>query len=146
GRDGRPPELPAHRARRGRAAVRPEVLLGALVLVALVAALGVGARSVRRRLPPEWRGPPAVLADVLLALGASTVVLQVLGAVGGFRIVPVTVALAALGAGAWWWGRVDVPSTAPASTAPATAAADGPGVDGPEVDGASSRRSRSEAG
>lgn len=44
--------------------------------------LGLAAHALRRRLLPEWDGPPAWLGDVVVALGGAIGVGAVLGAVG----------------------------------------------------------------
>lgn len=69
---------------------------GAALLVVIVAAAGMIAVRLRERLARGWSGAPARLVEVMLAVGSITVVSEVLGTVGGFRIAPLTIALVAL--------------------------------------------------
>src|SRR5207248_5873898 len=48
-------------------------------------------------LVPDWRGPLALLVDVVLALAMAIVVSDLLGAVGRFRRLPVVVAFVVVG-------------------------------------------------
>jgi hypothetical protein len=69
------------------------LLLGALALT-----------SVSVRLLPEWWGPPAWLADAVIGLAIVVVTSQLLGVVGGFRLVAMASGLVAGGAIAWFIG------------------------------------------
>ena len=71
-------------------------LLCALIALTLV---GLGARAMRRRFMPALTGPTAVLASIVLGLGVFVGVAEILGTVGGFSLVPMTIALCLAGAG-----------------------------------------------
>ena len=68
-----------------------------LLAVVAFAPVALGARALRRRFLPELTGPTVALAVVVLALGIVVGVGELLGSVGGFRLVPMTVALALVG-------------------------------------------------
>src|SRR5438552_419315 len=76
-------------------------------------------RGTRRALLPDWSGPPARLAETVIALGALYVALYALGSIGGFHGAPVLIVLVALGVAlgysARWFAR---PSVANESSAP----------------------------
>src|SRR4051812_31631867 len=57
-------------------------LLGAAQLVVLAATTGYAAWMLRARLLPGWRGAPARLVEVTLAVGLLTVVSEILGTFG----------------------------------------------------------------
>jgi len=57
-------------------------LLGAAQLVVLAAGFGLAAYWLRARLLPGWRGAPARLVEVIVAVGLLTVVAEVLGTFG----------------------------------------------------------------
>ena len=76
----------------------------ALCFVALVPIV-LAADAARRIAFPSWRGLPVVLIDVVFALSATTIVTQILGAVGLFSTAFVTIALAMCGGLAWVWLR-----------------------------------------
>ena len=57
------------------------------------------------RLLPRWSGPPLVLANVVITLAAITCTAELLGAVGLFVLVPMTVGLALVGLGGWLAAR-----------------------------------------
>jgi hypothetical protein len=73
-------------------------VVGAALLVVIVAAAGVLAVRLRERLVRGWSGAPARLVELVLAAGAITVVSELLGTVGGFRIAPLTIAMVVLAA------------------------------------------------
>ena len=76
-------------------------LLGlALALVAILPVV-VAASSWRGRLLPRWSGPPAVLVDVIVVLSTVVISAELLGAVGLFRLVPMTGSLALVGSSGW---------------------------------------------
>lgn len=58
---------------------------GVVALGLVLAAVGVAAVRIRRRLVPSWSGPPARLAEVTAGLALLLAVLHLLGAVGLFR-------------------------------------------------------------
>ncbi|MCW2979281.1 MAG: hypothetical protein JWO14_1008 [Solirubrobacterales bacterium] len=75
-------------------------LLGAAQLAVLAAGFGLAAYWLRARLLPGWRGAPARLVEVIVAVGLVTVVSEVLGTfgllyAGALLICAVLVALAA---------------------------------------------------
>src|SRR5207248_4742753 len=80
-------------------------VLGLVALIAICGSLGVAAVAVRRRYLPDWTGAPARLAEAVTALALIIGVLEALGAVGLFRLVPIVVACLVLGG----WGRARLP-------------------------------------
>lgn len=62
---------------------------GLCVIALATALLAWGGRRARTALVPEWQGPIAWLADAVVSLWLLAVVVQLLGAVGLFRRVPV---------------------------------------------------------
>lgn len=77
-----------------------EYLLGALELGVVVAALAFAAVRLRRALLPGWAGPPALVADCVLALALATVAGVALGTFGAFTALGYLLAALALAAGA----------------------------------------------
>ena len=61
-------------------------------LAAKLASYGVVAWTVRSALFPNWRGAPARLIEVVLAISALTVIAQILGMVGLFGQRPLLIA------------------------------------------------------
>ena len=94
-------------------------LVGIAAVAVVVGALAWGAYRMRRALLPDWSGPPARLAETVIALGALYVALYALGSIGGFHGAPVLIVLVALGVAlgysARWFAR---PSVATESSAP----------------------------
>jgi hypothetical protein len=82
-----------------------QYLLGVAELVAIAAALGLGAYHVRALIVPSWTGALGRLAEVTLGLSALIVVSELLGLLGLFEEVPLVLACALLGLGAAWWAR-----------------------------------------
>ena len=74
-------------------------LAGSAAIVAVVVAIGWGARRLRAALVPGWSGAPARLAETVLALAAFISVGQLVGAVGAFSRGPMLVALVVVGVG-----------------------------------------------
>jgi hypothetical protein len=74
-------------------------LVGVVLLVAAVAPVVLGARSIRTRVLPGWRGPPAWVADVVVAVTALIAVAEVLGVLGILYLAPLVAACVATGAG-----------------------------------------------
>jgi hypothetical protein len=104
--------------------------VGFAALVVVCASMTVTAVSLRTRLVPDWSGALARLTEFVLGLAALIGILELLGAVGLFRLAPILVAgvLVAVAARAWSrQGRVARPraGAAPAA-APAAAAPDPP--------------------
>jgi hypothetical protein len=67
-------------------------LLGVGVLVAIAWPLWLAARRLRAHVVPEWSGPPALLADVVIGLALLEACAQLLGTVGQLRRGPVVAA------------------------------------------------------
>jgi hypothetical protein len=90
----------------GVAVTNPSVsryLLGLLSLLVVFASVAVVALAVRRRLLPSWSGAQARLAEVVVGLLALVWILELLGAVGLFSLVPIVVA-SVIAAGVTVWG------------------------------------------
>ncbi|HEY4826337.1 MAG TPA: hypothetical protein VIH85_06200 [Solirubrobacteraceae bacterium] len=77
--------------------------LGVAALAVICASLALVAVAIRRRALPDWTGAPARLAEAVIGLAALIAILELLGAVGLFRLGPVVVAalLAALATRRW---------------------------------------------
>jgi predicted membrane channel-forming protein YqfA (hemolysin III family) len=71
-------------------------LLGATQLAVLAAATGYAAWLLRARLLPGWRGAPARLVEVTVAVGLVTVVSEVLGTFGLLYVGTLILAMAAV--------------------------------------------------
>ncbi len=93
-------------------------LVGELMLVAIVASLGIGARAARRALVPGAKGATAWVAEITIALAALVLLGELLGTVGAFRPVPVTICAVALGLVSWTLLR-HTPAVAAATPSPA---------------------------
>jgi hypothetical protein len=106
--------------------------VGFAALFVVCASMAVAAVSLRTRLVPEWSGALARLAEFVLGLAALIAILEVLGAVGLFRLGPVIAAcLLAAGAARAWSARTSgAPGTGP------------PAASSPEANSQGSRRSR----
>jgi hypothetical protein len=76
-------------------------LLGVVALAVVVASLAVVVVRVRRRWLPAWAGAPARLAEFVIGFAVLTAVLQVLGAVGLFRLGWILAACAGVGFISW---------------------------------------------
>lgn len=107
---------------RARLAVGLVVGFGVLAIVIVVL------RRVRRRLVPTWRGPEAVLADVILVVALVTVVSDVLGAMGRFAAWPLLIAMLVASAALWRLGvpRTPTPTSGPPARQHPTASAGAP--------------------
>jgi hypothetical protein len=73
-------------------------LIGVAALLCVLGSLGVGAVAVRRYLLPHWCGAHARLAEIATGCALLVGVMEVLGAVGLFRLVPIV--LVSIGVGA----------------------------------------------
>jgi hypothetical protein len=73
-------------------------LIGVAALVCVLGSLGVGAAAVRRYLLPDWRGAVARLAETVTVCALLVGIMEVLGTVGLFRLVPMVVGSIAVGA------------------------------------------------
>jgi hypothetical protein len=95
---------------------------GVVAVTVVVASLATGAWSLRRALLPGWTGPPARVAETVIALGALFGCLHVLGSVGGFRRFVVLAVLVAAGVAmtvvARAFGRRAAPDPVPLVAAP----------------------------
>ncbi len=72
-------------------------LLGVGSLCVVCVSLAVAAVALRRRLLPEWSGAPARLAEAIAGLALLIAILELLGAIGLFRLAPIVVACALAG-------------------------------------------------
>ncbi len=63
--------------------------LGAASLAIVLGSLGVAAVALRRRFMSGWAGAPARLAEAVIGLAILVAILEVLGAIGLFRLGPV---------------------------------------------------------
>ena len=95
-------------------------LAGSLSLVLIAAALGFGAYNLRRWITPEFRGAPARLVELVLAVALLVLALQLVGTVGLLSAGWIPAACVVAGVGAGLLGRArapagpaDVRSTAP---------------------------------
>ncbi len=72
-------------------------LIGVGALLCVLGSLGVGAAAVRRYLLPDWRGAYARLAEIVTGCALLVGIMEVLGTVGLFRLVPIVVGSIAVG-------------------------------------------------
>ena len=72
-------------------------LIGVGALLCVLGSLGVGAAAVRRYLLPDWSGAYARLAEIVTGCALLVGIMEVLGTVGLFRLVPVVVGSIAVG-------------------------------------------------
>ena len=72
-------------------------LIGVAALLCVLGSLGVGAAAVRRYLLPDWRGAHARLAEIVTGCALLVGIMEVLGTVGLFRLVPMVVGSIAVG-------------------------------------------------
>lgn len=72
-------------------------LIGVASLLCVLGAPGVGALAARRHLLPRWSGGPARLAEIVLGCGLLVGIMEVLGTMGQFRLVPLVVGSIAVG-------------------------------------------------
>jgi hypothetical protein len=61
-----------------------DYILGVIGLVATALSVTIAGRAARRALLPGWAGPPALLADAVLAFGAFIAIAELLGLLGLF--------------------------------------------------------------
>ncbi|MGA8216944.1 MAG: hypothetical protein WB771_00120 [Solirubrobacterales bacterium] len=59
-----------------------DYILGVIGLVAIVLSMAIAGRTARRAALPGWTGPPALLADAVLAVGILVVLAELLGLFG----------------------------------------------------------------
>ncbi len=72
-------------------------LIGVGALLCVLGSVGVGAAAVRRYLLPDWRGAYARLAEIVTGCALLVGIMEVLGTVGLFRLVPMVVGSIAVG-------------------------------------------------
>jgi hypothetical protein len=82
-----------------------EYLVGAGLTVTMAASLGIAGWAIRRRLLPAWTGPPARVAEIVLALSGFVLLSEALGLAGLFRRAPLVLSCIVLGLAAWAYGR-----------------------------------------
>jgi hypothetical protein len=80
--------------------VTGDYLLGVAALAVIAVSMAVAGRTLRRALLPDWNGPPALLANGVLALGLLIAVSELLGLFGLLDGVVLTIACAIVGGGA----------------------------------------------
>lgn len=76
-----------------------EYLTGLALLTATLGAFWLSGVQLRRRLVPGWRGAPATLAAIVLAVGMAIVTSELLGLVGLLSKAPLPIAAIAVAAG-----------------------------------------------
>ncbi len=72
-------------------------LVGVAALLCVLGSLGLGAAAVRRYLLPDWRGAHARLAESVTGCALLVGIMEALGSVGLFRMVPMAVGSIAVG-------------------------------------------------
>jgi len=72
-------------------------LIGVAALLCVICSVGAGACAVRRHLMADWRGAHARLAESVIGCGLLVGIIEVLGTVGLFRVLPMVVASIASG-------------------------------------------------
>ncbi len=77
-------------------------LLGLLLAGVALGPVAAASSAWRARLLPRWSGAPTVLADIVIALATMTCTAEILGAIGLFRLIPMTAGLALVGWGGWY--------------------------------------------
>jgi len=106
--------------------------VGFAAIAIVFASLAVAAVGLRERLLADWRGAPARLAELVLGLALLIGILEALGAVGLFRLVPIIVACVGAAAGLRvWFGPRRGPDPAAADPAAADPAAADPAAADP---------------
>jgi hypothetical protein len=72
-------------------------VIGVAALLCVLGSLGVGAAAARRCLLPHWSGAYARLAEVVIGCALLVGIMEVLGTVGLFRLVPIVAGSIAVG-------------------------------------------------
>ena len=72
-------------------------LIGVAALLCVLGSLGVGAAALRRYLLPDWGGAHARLAEIVTGCALLVGIMEVLGTVGLFRLVPIVLGSIAVG-------------------------------------------------
>ena len=76
-------------------------VIGVVALLLAFGPLVAGSLALRRRLLPEWSGPPGWLAQFVVVLTTCLLVILFLGVLGWYSLVPTTLLLAGGGVGMW---------------------------------------------
>ncbi|HJS94923.1 MAG TPA: hypothetical protein VJ741_11725, partial [Solirubrobacteraceae bacterium] len=74
-------------------------LIGVAALLCVLGSLGVGAAAARRHFLPQLSGADACLAEIVAGCALLVGIMEVLGTVGLFRLIPIVVASIAVGSG-----------------------------------------------
>ena len=77
-----------------------DYILGAIGLLAIAISMTIAGRTARRAALPAWKGPPALLADGILAIGLLIVISELLGLFGVLGGVVLVIACLIVGGGA----------------------------------------------
>jgi hypothetical protein len=77
-----------------------DYILGVVGLLVIALSVAIAARTTRRAALPAWTGPPALLADAVLAIGVLVLVSELLGLFGALDGVVLVVACLIVGGGA----------------------------------------------
>ena len=82
-------------------------LIGVVALLCVLGSLGVGAAAVRRSVLTDWTGAHARLAESVIGCALLVGIIEVLGTVGLFRLVPMVVGSVGVGSALWCalWSR-----------------------------------------
>jgi hypothetical protein len=101
-------------------------LIGVAAFLCVFGSLGVGAAAVRRYLLPHWRGAYARLAEIVTGTALLVGLMEVLGTVGLFRLVPIVVGSIAVGSALTLGlrSRLTGPVVRPRAARPGVSAAD----------------------
>jgi hypothetical protein len=95
-------------------------LAGVLLSTLVVTSVSVTAIGIRRRLLPDWSGPPARLAEITIGISVVVGASELLGSFGLFRSAPFVILLTAAGLATYLFGwRTVDRTTAPATYLPA---------------------------
>jgi hypothetical protein len=73
-------------------------LIGIAALLCVLGSVGIGAAAIRRYLLPDWRGAYARLAEIVTGCALLVGIMEALGTVGLFRLLPMVVGSIAVGA------------------------------------------------
>src|SRR5437899_8860372 len=72
-------------------------LIGVAALLCVLGSLGVGADAVRRYLLPDWCGAHALLAEIATGCALLVGMMEVLGTMGLFKLIPMVAGAIAVG-------------------------------------------------
>jgi hypothetical protein len=72
-------------------------LIGVAALLCVLGSVGLGAAAVRRHFLPDWRGAYASLAEIVTGCALLVGIIEALGTVGLFRLIPVVLSSIAVG-------------------------------------------------